>query len=59
MTRADAIAAAHELIAQGDARRYLSDESGVWIETDQGWDPEPLWQPPGADYDTREPQARN
>jgi hypothetical protein len=45
MNRLQAIALAKQLIAQGDARRYLSDADGVWIETDQGWSPEPLWSP--------------
>jgi len=45
MTRADAIAACKLLIEQGDALRYLSDADGVWLETEQGWDPAPAWTP--------------
>lgn len=36
-TRTQAIAIAKQEVATGYALRYLSDDEGVHVETDQGW----------------------
>ena len=53
MSRPQAIDLARQLVAEGHARRWHSDDDGVAVESDQGW--YSLWTP--ADEQEPAPQG--